>query len=85
MEKVSYLSMLIGKKPVIKKWATDVEKCKREKDFYLRSLLSDDSKYHQFCCPNKACEAPVIIGTKRCRWCSQRLRWKYPFEIKDAT
>lgn len=84
MEKVEFLSMFIAKKPIVKRWITDVKKCKKEKDFYMRTLLSDDGRYHEFCCPNKKCEAPVTIGFKRCRWCMQRLKWRYPFEIKDA-
>ena len=60
-------------------------KCKKEKDYYLRTLLfDDDNKYHVFCCPNKECEAPVMIGTKRCKWCCQRLKWEYPFDIEDT-
>lgn len=84
MEIVGILSMIFGKKPIVEKYVTDVEKCKKEKDFYLNTLLSDDNKYHTFRCPNRKCKAPVKIGHKRCWWCKQRLKWEYPFESYDA-
>lgn len=75
---------MFAKTPVLAIYKTDVGLIKKEKDFYLNTLLSNDGKLHSFRCPNKECGRPVKIGYPLCPFCRMRLKWEYPFEIIEV-
>lgn len=75
---------MFRKKPILAIYKMDLKLVKKNKDFYLNAILSNDEKYHSFRCPKKECGRPVKIGYPICPFCKTRLKWVYPFNIIEV-
>ena len=73
---------MFSRKPILMEYDFKIEDIK-DTYYFLNIVNLGNEKCYSFRCPNKNCGRPVKIGFQKCRFCTTRLKWKYPFKISS--